>query len=53
MEKSTHRYCLSKCVDSEHIDSATGTAAQYAIPNVLSGRHCKYMMTFAKSKKQV
>lgn len=41
-----------KCVDSEHIDSATGTAAQYAIPNVLSGRHCKYMMTFAKSKNR-
>lgn len=42
-----------KCVDSEHIDSATGTAAQYAIPNVLSGRHCKYMMTFAKSKNRL
>lgn len=41
-----------KCVDSEHVDSATGTAAQYAIPNVLSGRHCKYMMTFAKSKNR-
>lgn len=41
-----------KCVDSEHIDSATGTAAQYSIPNVLSGRHCKYMMTFAKSKNR-
>lgn len=41
-----------KCVDSEHVDSAIGTAAQYAIPNVLSGRHCKYMMTFAKSKNR-
>lgn len=40
------------CVDSQHHDSATGTAAQYAIPNVLSGRHCKYMMTFAKSKNR-
>lgn len=37
------------CIGSAHIDSATGTAAQYSIPNVLSGRHCKYMMTFAKS----
>ena len=40
------------CIDSQHIDSATGTAAQYSIPNVLSGRHCKYMMTFAKSKNR-
>ena len=40
------------CVDSAHHDSATGTAAQYSIPNVLSGRHCKYMMTFAKSRNR-
>ena len=40
------------CIDSQHTDSATGTAAQYSIPNVLSGRHCKYMMTFAKSKNR-
>lgn len=40
------------CIDSNHVDSATGTAAQYSIPNVLSGRHCKYVMTFAKSKNR-
>lgn len=40
------------CVDSEIQDSARFPARSYSIPNVLSGRHCKYQMTFAKSKNR-
>lgn len=40
------------CVDSEVQDSARWPARSYSIPNVLSGRHCKYQMTFAKSKNR-
>lgn len=47
-----HTNLNMNCIGSAHTDSATGTAAQYSIPNVLSGRHCKYMMTFAKSKNR-
>lgn len=40
------------CVDSVIQDSARFPARSYSIPNVLSGRHCKYQMTFAKSKNR-